>query len=541
MFTLQGKGACKGITIGEAYFYKRVSQVVTRTHSTPSKELKRFECAKIKAIEELANLYEKALGEVGEQGAALFEIHQMMLEDEDYCDSIVNIINRQSVNAEFAVAQTSDSFSQMFSQMEDEYMKAREADVRDVSDRLISALCGNAKNGINSQYPVILMSDDLAPSETVQFDKSKILAFVTSSGSTNSHTAILSRTMGIPAVVGVGGEICDDLNGKTVIVDGIKGVIIIEPDNVTLSEYESKIKEEKQTKELLQQQKGKRSTTKDGTNIKIYANIGTTNDLGLVLHNDAEGIGLFRSEFLYLESSDYPTEESLFSAYKNVVQTMAGKPVIIRTLDIGADKQVDYFNFPKEENPALGMRAIRLCLTRLDIFKTQLRALYRASVFGTLYIMFPMIISLDEILKIKILVEEIKTELKNDSIPYDDNVLLGIMIETPAAAIISDVLAQHVDFFSIGTNDLTQYTLAIDRQNLELEQFLDIHHEAVLRLIKMTCDNAHKYGKWVGICGELGADLTLTEQFLRMGVDELSVSPPLILSLRKAVREISLK
>lgn len=538
MEILKGKGVCRGIAFGKVYYYRRNQQKVSRHHiEDASAEIDRFQNAKVRAIEQLESLYEKALPKVGEEGAQLFQIHQMMLEDEDYCSSIEGIISQQMVNAEYAVATTADNFARMFSEMDDPYMQGRAADVHDVSERVVRILQGEDTDGVSLKEPVIVVADDLAPSETVQLDKSKILAFATAGGSVNSHTAILSRTMGIPAIIGVGEALSEKWDGVQAIVDGQAGEIILQPDDQTQSAMQQKLQEELERKQLLEQLKGKPSVTLDGQNIMVYANIGNPSDIGSVLQNDANGIGLFRSEFLYLESKDYPTEEEQFNAYKSVVEMMAGKRVIIRTLDIGADKQADYFHLPKEENPAMGMRAIRICLTRPAVFKTQLRALYRASAFGKVAIMFPMITSVAEVRKIKEIVAEVKAELTADKIPFSDNVELGVMIETPAAAMISDRLAQEVDFFSIGTNDLTQYTLAVDRQNQELDQFCDIHHEAILRFIKMVADNAHKAGIWMGICGELGADLSLTETFLAIGVDELSVAPPQVLPLRKKIRE----
>ncbi len=537
MVTLQGKSVCGGIAKGPLYYYKRSAGAVSRRHAEPEAELTRFHTAKEAAIAQLGQLYDKVLAEMGTHGAALFEVHQMMLEDEDYCDSICDIIQRQKVNAEYAVAVTADNFARMFSEMDDDYMRERAADVRDISERVIGILLGKTDNGIQSAQPVIVAADDLAPSETVQLDKSKILAFVTSQGSTNSHTAILARTMGIPAIIGVGDALSQDMDGKQAIVDGFKGIVYLEPDVDTTAELERQNQEEIQRKALLEQLRGKPSVTLDGKTIQVYANIGSPGDVGSVLQNDAEGIGLFRSEFLYLESEDYPSEEKLTSAYKSVAETMAGKKVIIRTLDIGADKQADYFQLPKEENPAMGLRAIRLCLTREGLFKTQLRAIYRASAFGNIAIMFPMIISLQEVRRIKALVSQVKDELKRDGISFSEDVELGIMIETPAAAVISDLLAEEVDFFSIGSNDLTQYTLAIDRQNQSLEPFCDEHHQAVLRLIALSCENAHKAGIWVGICGELGADESMTQQLLEMGIDEFSVSPPAVLRIRQKIRQ----
>lgn len=537
MITIQGKGVYGGIVFGKLSFFQRKDISVKRVKTEDTEaEKKRFENAKKRTLNQLQNLYDKALKEVGETNAQIFEIHQMMVEDEDYNDSIRNIIESQSVNAEYAVAVTADNFAEMFSSMDDDYMKARAADVRDISNRIIGNFGEDADDMNTAEDKTIICSDDLAPSETVQLDKSKVIAFVTSGGSANSHTAILARTMNIPAVIGVL-ELEESFGGKEAIVDGYTGTVYVDPDDETVEIMKKKQEEDLQKKELLQQLKGKENITKSGKKVNIYANIGGIGDVGAVLMNDAGGIGLFRSEFLYLEDNDYPTEELQFLTYKKVLESMAGKKVIIRTLDIGADKKIDYFNLKKEENPALGYRAIRICLTRKEIFKTQLRALYRASVFGNLGIMFPMIISTNEVAEIKEMIEEVKKELDESGIEYSDSVEIGIMIETPAAVMISDELAQMVDFFSVGTNDLTQYTLAIDRQNPELDRFYNPHHEAVLRMIKIAADNAHKYGKWIGICGELGADTELTDRFLEMGIDELSVSPPFVLPLRKKVRE----
>ena len=536
MVVINGKGVYGGIVFGKLSFFQRKDVSVRRTKIEDKEaEKKRFEKAKERTLEQLQALYDKALKEVGETNAQIFEIHQMMVEDDDYNESVNSIIDSQSVNAEYAVAVTADNFAEMFGSMEDEYMKARAADVRDISNRIIGNFRDDSGELNTADEKTIICSDDLAPSETVQLDKSKVLAFVTTGGSANSHTAILARTMNIPAVIGVS-ELTEEYSGKNAIVDGYTGTIYIEPDEKTNEEMKKKQEEDIKKKELLQQLKGKENVTKSGRKINIYANIGGLGDIGAVLMNDAGGIGLFRSEFLYLEDNDYPTEELQFLTYKKVLESMAGKKVIIRTLDIGADKKIDYFNLKKEENPALGYRAIRICLTRKEIFKTQLRALYRASVFGNLGIMFPMIISTDEVKEIKELIEEVKKELDESGIEYSDSIELGIMIETPAAVMISDELAQMVDFFSVGTNDLTQYTLAIDRQNPELDKFYNPHHEAILRMIKMAADNAHKYGKWIGICGELGADTELTDRFLEMGIDELSVSPPFVLPARQKVR-----
>lgn len=537
-----GKGVYGAIAIGKiSVFKKRDTEVKRIRIDDTESEKRRFEEAKAASFTQLGEIYEKALKEVGEAHAAIFEIHQMMLDDEDYLDSVYNIIESQTVNAEYAVAVTADNFAEMFASMDDEYMKARSADVRDISNRIIGNLLGEISDNSSDSEKVIICASDLAPSETVSLDKEKVLAFVTAHGSSNSHTAILARNMNIPAVIGAGDEFLASIeDGDEAIVDGFTGEIFIDPDDETRSSLLKKQADDEKQKALLQELKGKENVTLDGRKINIYANIGSVDNVGAVLLNDAGGIGLFRSEFLYLESNDYPTEEQQFNAYKKVLESMAGKKVIIRTLDIGADKQVDYFNLKKEENPALGYRAIRICLTRSEIFKTQLRALYRASFYGNLGIMFPMITSVSELTKILEICEEVKSELKSQSIEYSENVELGIMIETPAAAIISDKLAQMVDFFSVGTNDLTQYTLACDRQNPDIEQFVDTHHEAILELIRMSAENAHKHGAWIGICGELAADTTLTETFLRMGIDELSVSPTFVLTVRNAVRNIDL-
>lgn len=534
----QGKSVFSGIAIGPLCLYQKADSMVKRYKiEDADAEVKRFEDAQATAKDQLQSLYDKALKEVGEANAAIFEVHQMMLDDGDYLESITNIIRTQLVNAEYAVATTGDNFAQMFAAMDDEYMQARSADIKDISNRVVQVLQGAAAGGINSDVPVILLADDLAPSETVQLDKSLVLSFVTRGGSTNSHTAILARTMSIPALIGV--DFPEDLDGKTGIVDGYKGILIIDPSAEQIEEYQKKKDEDEEKKRLLLELKGKENVTLDGRKVNLYANIGGVGDVASVLQNDAGGIGLFRSEFLYLGAEDYPTEDAQFRAYKTVAETMAGKKVIIRTLDIGADKQVDYFHLEKEENPAMGYRAIRICLTRPDIFKTQLRAIYRASYYGTISIMFPMIISVDEVLKCKEIVNEVKKELDEQGLPYGE-VELGIMIETPAAVLMSEELAKEVDFFSIGTNDLTQYTLACDRQNAAIESFNDPHHPAVLKEIQMTIENGHKGGAWVGICGELGADTSLTETFLRMGVDELSVSPSRILAVRDVVRKLDL-
>ncbi len=535
-----GKGVYGAVAIGKISIFRKNDAAVTRTHvSDTAAEKARVAKAKETAAAQLQSIYEKALKEIGETNAQIFEIHMMMLEDEDYNESIENIIDTQSVNAEYAVAVTADNFAQMFSAMEDTYMQARAADVRDISNRLIAVLSGAAQVGAESSDSMIVCAEDLAPSETVSLDKDKVLAFVTAHGSSNSHTAILARNMNIPAVIGVGSGFLSEISaGQTAIVDGYTGEIYIDPDEATIAEYTRKRAEDEEKKRLLQELKGKENVTRDGRKINIYANISGVDNIGAVLLNDAGGIGLFRSEFLYLGNSDFPTEDQQFQAYKRVLESMAGKKVIIRTMDIGADKQVDYFGLKKEENPALGYRAIRICLTRPEIFRTQLRALFRASVYGNLGIMFPMITSVWEVEKILSICEDVKTELKSEGIGYSDKVELGIMIETPAAALISDKLAPLVDFFSVGTNDLTQYTLACDRQNPDIEQFIDTHHEAILRLIEMSAENAHRHGAWIGICGELAADTSLTGEFLRMGIDELSVSPSFVLKVREAVRSI---
>lgn len=536
----QGKGVVGAIAVGKISVFKKRDAEVKRVRVTDfESEKERFRDAKAASLNQLKEIYEKALKEVGEANAQIFEIHQMMLDDGDYNDSINNIIEQQSVNAEYAVAVTSDNFAEMFSAMDDAYMKARAADVRDISNRIIGNLTCTITDAQPSDEKVIICAYDLAPSETVSLDKDKVLAFVTAHGSSNSHTAILARNMNIPAIIGAGdGFLSEISDGEEAIVDGFTGEITVRPDEEAKSAALEKQRKEEQKKALLQELKGKENVTRDGRKINVYANIGTVADIGKVLANDAGGIGLFRSEFLYLENDDYPTEEQQFTAYKKVLESMAGKKVIIRTLDIGADKKVDYFNLKPEENPALGYRAIRICLTRPDIFKTQLRALYRASVFGNLGIMFPMITSVGELEKILKICDEVKAELKEQGAEYSEKVELGIMIETPAAAIISDKLAEMVDFFSVGTNDLTQYTLACDRQNPDIEQFVDTHHEAILKLIEISAESAHRHGAWIGICGELGADLTLTEVFLKMGIDELSVSPGRVLPLRERIRNI---
>ena len=536
MEQFKGKSIFKGIAIGRILFYSKNQQQVKREKiEDVEKEIARFHKAKEAAIGQLGELYDKAFAEVGETNAMIFKLHAMMLEDEDYNDSVYNIIRNDGVNAEYAVATTGDNFAMMFAQMEDEYFKARAADVKDISERVISALQGTNSGGSLGEEPVIVVAEDLAPSETVQMDKSKLLAFVTRLGSSNSHTAILARTMNIPALIGV--EIKEEWNGKMAVVDGRDGTLYVDPEVAVLEKFMEEKKKEEEAKKLLQDLKGQPDVTADGHPVKLYANIGSVADVASVLANDAAGIGLFRSEFLYLEKDHYPTEEEQFQVYKTVAQNMAGKKVIIRTLDIGADKQVDYFEMEQEENPAMGYRAIRICLDRVEVFKTQLRALYRASAYGAISIMFPMIISVKEVQDIKKIVEEVKSQLTADGIEFGE-VELGIMIETPAAVMISDLLAKEVDFFSIGTNDLTQYTLAIDRQNPKLDSIYDAHHPAVLRMIEMVIENGHKENCWVGICGELGADMTLTEQFVKMGLDELSVSPSFVLPIRKKIREM---
>ena len=533
METYQGKSILKGIAIGEILFHQKEEEEIKRYKPEDLEaEKQRYIDARGKAIEQLGELYKKACQEVGEANAAVFEVHSMMLEDDDFNDAILNMISAQGVNAEYAVAVTGDNFSNMFSQMEDEYFKARAADIIDISNRVVSVLRGS-ENNYQLTKPVILVADDLAPSETVQLDKNKLLAFVTRMGSSNSHTAILARSMNIPALIGI--PIQKEWNGKMAVVDGYTGTLYLDPDEETLNELRRKKEAEDEERKLLAELKGKEDVTLDGKKIKLYANIGNPSDVANVLKNDAQGIGLFRSEFLYLETDHFPTEDEQFQAYKKVAEMMGSKKVIIRTLDIGADKQEDYFNLKHEDNLAMGYRAIRICLTQPDIFKTQLRALFRASAFGNISIMYPMIISLEEIKKIKEIVAEVKQELTEQGVAFKD-VEQGIMIETPAAAVMSDVLAKEVDFFSIGTNDLTQYTLAIDRQNAELDNFYDAHHPAILRMIKMVVDNGHAGGCWVGICGELGADTELTETFMKMGVDELSVSPTFVLPVRKLIR-----
>ena len=537
MEVYQGKSVFGGIAIGRISVHKKDEQQVKRVRIEDSEqEILRYRQAKQTAMEQLQGLYQKALKEVGEANAAIFEIHQMMLEDDDYNESVENIIRMQQVNAEYAVASTGDNFAQMFSAMDDDYMRARSADVKDISERVLSVLGGRATGIAASGEPVIIVADDLAPSETVQLNKDLVLSFVTVHGSVNSHTAILARTMSIPALIGTAIPLTDDIDGKVGIVDGKNGCIYVDPDEDTLGRMQQLKLEEQEKKELLQTLKGRENITIDGKKIMLYANIGNSKDLAAVLQNDAGGIGLFRSEFIYLERDAFPTEEEQFQIYRTVAETMAGKPVIIRTLDIGADKKCDYFGMEPEENPAMGCRAIRICLTRPEIFKTQLRALFRASAFGNISIMYPMIISVDELRKIKTIVAEIRQELTEQGVTFGEP-KQGIMIETPAAVMMSEELAKEVDFFSIGTNDLTQYTLAIDRQNPKLDAFYDPHHPAVLRMIQMVVENAHKAGIWAGICGELGADTTLTRRFLAMGVDELSMSPGSILPVRKIILE----
>lgn len=542
MIKYTGKGVYGAVAIGNVSVFKRQGAEVKHDHVEDTEaEKARVEKAKELATEQLQAIYEKALKEVGEDHAQIFEVHMMMLEDEDYNDSIINLIDTRKVNAEYAVKVTADNFAEMFASMDDSYMQARAADVKDISNRLIACLGDGGSSEAEGDGKYVVCADDLAPSETVSLDKEKVLAFVTSHGSSNSHTAILARNMNIPAIIGVGDEFLENIkDGDFVIVDGFTGEVYVDPDPETLEIMTKKQTEDIEKKKLLQDLKGKENVTLDGTKIKIFANIGSVKNVGAVLQNDAGGIGLFRSEFLYLENDDYPTEEEQFKAYRKVLEDMGGRKVIIRTLDIGADKQVDYFNLDKEENPAMGIRAIRICLTRPEIFRTQLRALYRASAYGSLGIMFPMITSVSELEKINTICESVRAELKAEGVVISDNVEHGIMIETPAAAVISDLLAPMCDFFSVGTNDLTQYTLACDRQNPKIEPFVDTHHEAILRLIKMAAENAHKHNCWIGICGELGADTTLTETFLRMGIDELSVSPTFVLKVRDQVRKIDL-
>ena len=534
-----GKGVSKGVAAGPISFYRRASGVIPRHEvSDTAAELERFRAARETAKEQLAKLYDKALAEAGEDAAMLFEAHQMMLDDLDFVESIEGMIENDRVNAEAAVSDTGVQFAEMFAAMDDSYMQARAADIRDISARVIGILTGEGESGIVSDVPCIVAADDLAPSETVQLDKALILGFITAGGSANSHTAILARTMGIPAIIGAGDALQPEMEGKYAIIDGQTGEAVIEPDDVERERLLKKQAKEKALKELLDQLKGKPNVTKDGRNVMVYCNIGSPADIDAVLQNDGGGIGLFRSEFLYLQGSDYPTEDEQFKAYKTVAERMGGRRVIIRTLDIGADKQADYFHLDKEENPAMGLRAIRICLTRPEVFRTQLRALYRASAYGKIAIMFPMITSVWEVQEIKRICRNIRAELAEEGVPMADKVELGIMIETPAAVMMSAELAREVDFFSVGTNDLTQYTLAVDRQGVGLDRFFDAHHPAVLRMLRMAAENAHKAGIWIGICGELGADAELTETFLSMGIDELSVSPSAVLPLRSAIRSI---
>ena len=538
MISIQGKGVSNGVALGPLYFYQRAKSTIERTTVTDTDaEWARYKAAQEKAVEQLGELAEKARKEAGDEAALLFETHQMMAEDLDYEETIQGLIQDDKLNAEAAVSDTAEQFARMFATMDDPYMQARAADVKDVSGRIIGILTGAAQGGIESPVPVILAADDLAPSETVQLDKSKILGFITEGGSGSSHTAILARTMGIPAIIGVGKQIKAEFAGREVIIDGSNGNVLIDADSAMRKMMVSKMEEQKKARELLERLKGLPNQTKDGVNMKVFCNIGSPDDVPPVLSNDAGGIGLFRSEFLYLNCDDYPSEDYQFEAYKKVLSDMGGREVVIRTLDIGADKQIGYFNLPQEENPAMGNRALRICLNRPEIFHTQLRALYRASAFGKLSIMFHMVTSVWEVRESKKMCERVKKELRKEGISFSDDVKVGIMIETPAAAVISDRLAKEVDFFSCGTNDLTQYTLACDRQNADLGRFFNPHHTAVLRLLKMVCDNAHRNGIWVGICGELGADLTLTETFLSIGIDELSVSPRAVLPLRQKIRE----
>ena len=540
MITIQGKGVSAGVGVGPLYFYRRATAEIKRyTVEDTDAEWHRFKGAQTGAIEQLGVLAEQARKEAGDEAAMLFETHQMMAEDLDYEEAIEDRIVNQKMNAEAAVSDTSEQFAEMFASMDDAYMQARAADVKDVSQRILGILCGIVQGGIASDVPVLLCADDLAPSETIQLDKSKVLGFITAGGSGSSHTAILARTLGIPAIVGMGDALKPELEGRAAIADGSTGALVIDPDDDTRDRLLKKRDEQLRLQRLLETLKGQANVTKDGKTIRIYCNIGSPEDVHAVQVNDGGGIGLFRSEFLYLNTTDYPTEDQQFEAYKQVLSDMDGKEVIIRTLDIGADKQIGYFDLPKEDNPAMGMRALRICLTRPEIFKTQLRALFRASAFGKLGIMFPMVTSVWEVREAKRMCEEVRRELKNEGVPYSEDVQIGIMIETPAAAINSDRLAKEVDFFSIGTNDLTQYTLACDRQNNDLGRFYDPHHPAVLRLIRLVTENAHKNGIWVGICGELGADLTLTETFLAFGVDELSVTPRSVLPLRNDVCRVS--
>lgn len=539
MVILQGKSVFGGVAIGKIQFFKRNEIQIKRRHvDDPEAEIRRFRTAKEKALSELQQLYDKALADVGEANAMIFEAHQLMLEDPDYNDSVENIINTQKVNAEYAIGVTSDNYAAIFEAMDDAYMQGRAADVKDVSNRLLSQFAKKQNASFEMTEQVIIAADDLAPSETVQLDKDKVLSFITMEGSANSHTAILARTMNIPAVIGIGDTLTPKYDGRLAIVDGQEGKIYIDPDEEILVAMRKKQAVEQEQRELLETLKGKENVTRSGQKINLYANIANVSDVGAALRNDAGGIGLFRSEFLYLENETYPTEEQQFAAYRQVAEMMAGKRVIIRTLDIGADKQVGYFNLEKEDNPAMGLRAIRICLTRPELFKTQLRAIFRASAYGQIAIMFPMIISVSEVRRIKEIMDEVKTGLRADGIAFSDQIETGIMIETPAAVMISRELAKEVDFFSVGTNDLTQYTLAIDRQNRNLDSFYDSHHPAVLSMIQMAAENAHAEGKWIGICGELAADLSLTERFLQMNIDELSVAPGMILPLRKKIREL---
>ena len=538
MITIEGKSVFGGVSIGKLMFYKRNEKVIRRTHvDDVDAEWKRFEEAKNTAIEQLQELYQKALKEVGEANAAIFEIHQMMLDDLDYLESIEGIIRTQSVNAEYAVSTTADNFAQMFASMDDAYMQARAADIKDVAKRILNNLLGVVDGGIRSDVPVILAADDLTPSETLQLDKSKILGFVTMGGSGNSHTAILARTMGIPAICGAGEALAEGYNGRVGYIDGETGQLIIDPDAMTQAALKEKYEKQQETKKLLETMKGQEDITLDGKKMLLYCNIGSPEDVAAVLANDGQGIGLFRSEFLYLSASDYPTEDEQFEAYRSVAAAMNGKRVVIRTLDIGADKQVDYFDMKEEENPALGVRAIRICLNRPEVFRTQLRALYRASVYGKIAIMFPMITSVWEVKECKRACMSVMKELEAEGIPYDKDTELGIMIETPSSVFVAEELAKLVDFFSVGTNDLTQYTLACDRQANDLGKFYDPHHPALLRAIKMAADAAHKAGIWIGICGELGADISMLPTFLAMGIDELSVSPSAVLPVRAAIRQ----
>lgn len=541
MLVVKGKSVFSGITVGPlALFHRNTVSTARRRIKDTDAEVERFQEARLASIEQLKDMYEKAVQKVGEEEAAVFEVHQMMLDDDDYIDNIVTLISQKKINAEAAVEETAQQFSEMFRSMDDAYMKERAADVLDISRRIQVQLCGGEANDFSAYDGVILAADDLAPSETLQLDTDKILGFVTSGGSTNSHTAILARTLGITAVVNTGTQLHTDVEGKTVIVDGFTGTVYLDPDSATLDKMKKKQAEAEERKIRLEAYRGKESVTVDGYKVNVFANIGNPDNVPQALANDAEGIGLFRSEFLYLENATYPTEEQQFEAYKKTVEMMGGKTVVIRTLDIGADKKVDYFDLKAEENPAMGMRAIRICLTRPTLFKTQLRALCRASAYGKIAIMFPMIISVDEVRRSRELLRQVQNELRHEGIAFDESTEVGIMIETPAAALISDELAKEVDFFSIGSNDLTQYTLAIDRQQTDLDNFFDPRHPALLRLIEITVKNGHKEGIWVGICGELGADLSLTEDFLRMGVDELSVSPPAVLPLREKIGSIDL-